>query len=401
MKPLRLISFIMALVLMSLSVQAQDTRAQEAKKAKLEKEMAILDKQLNENRAKSKSALSQLELSRKKVSLQKEMVAESDRQIRSYSDQIYTHQRQINDLQRRVDTLSLYYSRLVQAAYRNRDTRIWYMYIIASDNLTQGFRRYSYFKNLSNNLKDQATKLREVKEELEFEKMELEKLRKESESLRAERKKEQATLENQQAQDQKIVNDLQRNRRKYENELASKKKQVESLNREIQRIIADAMKAASGGNKNTGTVKSDGKKMEVDKALSSEFSKNKGRLPWPVDGPVVGKFGQHNHPVFTNVKLPFNNGVDIAASANTKVCAVFDGVVKQIVVLPGYNQCVLVQHGSYFTLYCKLKSTSVKAGDRVKTGQQVGIVDTINGETQVHFEVWQGQKAQNPETWLK
>lgn len=395
MRSLALILLSAALVLVSSPLTAQDVSAQQARKAKLEKEMAVLDRQLSDNRAKSRSALSQLELSRKKVSLQKEMVAQSDRQIRIYGDEIYRHQRQINELQRRVDTLSAYYARLVHAAYRNRDTRVWYMYIIASDNLTQGFRRYSYFRNLSNNLKDQATKLRETREELELEKLELEKLKGESEGLRAQRKSEQANLEKQQAADQKIVDNLSRNRRKYEQELASKKKQVDAINREIQRIIAAAMSAGKPGQK------SDGRKMEIDKALSAEFSKNKGRLPWPADGPVVGQFGQHYHPVFTNVKLPFNNGVDIAVRQGSKVCAVFDGVVKQIVVLPGYNQCVLVQHGAYFSLYCKLGTTAVKAGDKVKTGQQVGTVDTIGGETQVHFEIWKGQTAQNPEQWLK
>jgi murein DD-endopeptidase MepM/ murein hydrolase activator NlpD len=44
---------------------------------------------------------------------------------------------------------------------------------------------------------------------------------------------------------------------------------------------------------------------------------------------------------------------------------------------------------------------SVKAGDKVKTGQVLGVIDTINGQTQLHFEIWQGKKAQNPELWLK
>lgn len=399
MRVLRSIILATTLLLSCLTVQAQDTRSQEAKKAKLEKEMAVLDKQIKDTKAKSQSALSQLELSRKKVSLQKEMVAESDKQIRVYSDEIYVHQKQINELQRRVDTLSAYYSRLVTAAYKNRDTRIWYMYILASDNISQGLRRYSYFKNLSNNLKEQATKLRETKEELEFEKLELERLKKESEGLRSKRKQEQASLEAQQAQDQQLVNELQRNRKKYENELASKRKQVEALNKEIQRIIAAAMKSSSG--KNGKAAKSDGKKMEIDAALAAEFSKNKGKLPWPVDGSVISKFGQRSHPAFPNVVLPANNGIDIVVPANSKVCAVFDGVVKQIMVLPGYNQCVLVQHGNYFTLYCKVKSASVKAGDKVKTGQQIGLVDTLNGDTQLHFEVWKSQSPQNPEAWLK
>ena len=135
--------------------------------------------------------------------------------------------------------------------------------------------------------------------------------------------------------------------------------------------------------------------------LAEEFSKNKGKLPWPADGPVVGRFGKQFHPVFKNLELPPNNGLDIATAKSADVKTVFKGVVIQVFVMPGYNQCVLVQHGNYFTLYCKMKNIAVKAGDKVKTGQTLGVVDTINGQTQLHFQVWQGTKPQNPESWLK
>ena len=142
-------------------------------------------------------------------------------------------------------------------------------------------------------------------------------------------------------------------------------------------------------------------KPQIDYKLASEFSRNKGRLPWPAAGPVVEGFGQRYHPVFTRLKMPFNNGIDVALSPGTAVSAVFDGVVKQIVVMPGYNICVLVQHGNYFSFYCKLQTADVKAGDKVKTGQRIGTVDTINGETRLHFQIWQGQSPQNPELWLR
>ena len=54
-----------------------------------------------------------------------------------------------------------------------------------------------------------------------------------------------------------------------------------------------------------------------------------------------------------------------------------------------------------FTLYCKLKSLNVAEGDKVKTSDVIGSVDSINGQVQLHFEVWKGSKPQNPETWLK
>ena len=84
-----------------------------------------------------------------------------------------------------------------------------------------------------------------------------------------------------------------------------------------------------------------------------------------------------------------------------KVSAVFEGEVKQIVVMPGYNKCILVQHGNYFSFYCKMGWVTVKAGDKVKTGQVLGTVETIGGETQLHFQIWSGRTPQNPETWLR
>jgi septal ring factor EnvC (AmiA/AmiB activator) len=367
---------------------------QEEKKAKLEREIAIIDKQLAENASRSNAMLSNLTLIRKKVANRKAMVAESDRQIWKISDNIYLKQRQINRLQARVDTLTNHYSRLIVSAYKNRDSRIWYMYMLASDNLGQAFRRYSYFKNLSSQMNDEARKIKVAQEELLKEKEELSKMKKEAQAVKNERVKELDKLRAEEKEVDKVVKNLQRNKTTYQKQLAAKKKQINALNKEIERILAAAVKQSSSSS-------SSKKSAPVDYKLAEEFSKNKGKLPWPADGPVVGRFGKQFHPVFKNLELPPNNGVDIATSKSAGVQAVFKGVVKQVFVMPGYNQCVLISHGNYFTFYCKLKTVNVKAGDKVSTGETIGKVDTINGETQLHFEVWQNTKPQNPETWLR
>ena len=388
----RFLIILMSLSL-ALSAQGQNVEAQEERRARLEREIEILDRQLAENSTKSSSMLSNLTLIRKKVSNRKALVAESDRQIRQYSDKIYLKQRSINRMRARIDTLSQHYSKLVLSAYKNRDARLWYMYMLASDNLGQAFRRMSYFKNLSSQMNQEARRIKEAQAELEKEKEALLVLKKEAETVKAARTAELTKLQSEERQSDKIVRQLQSNRRKYQSQLASKKKQVDALNREIERLVAAAMKG--------GTSKTQSARTEYDKKLAAEFSKNKGNLPWPADGPVVDRFGQKYHPVYKNLKLPPNNGVDIALAKGTKVRAVFDGVVKQIVVMPGYNKCILVQHGNFFTFYCKLESTSVKAGDEVKTGDLLGTVDVINDQILLHFQVWQGNKPQNPEHWLR
>ena len=378
-------------LLQAAGVSAQDTGEYEKRKARLEQEIEMLDRQLAENVSRSRSELSRLTLVRAKISGRKSLIKESDRQIRKYADDIYLTQKKINRMNARLDTLSSYYEKLIRNAYKNRDARVWYMYILASEDLGQAFRRYSYFRNLSSQARVQGDKIRTAREELEAEKSRLRTLKSEAEKVRKSRQDELISLQQEESEVARIVSALKKNRSKYEKELAAKKKQVEALDREIERIIREAMKAS----------KSKGEKTEIDYKLAEEFSSNKGRLPWPVQGAVVERFGQHYHPVFTNVKLPFNNGISIAVAKGAEIDAVFDGVVKQIVVMPGYNQCVLVQHGNYFSFYCKLKTTAVKPGDKVRTGQKIGTVDTINGETQLHFQIWQGSKPQNPESWLR
>ena len=376
-------------------LSAQNVTSQKDRKARLEREIAIIDKQLSANATKSSAMLSNLSLVRKKISNRKGLVKESDKEIRLYNDQIYMKQRSINRLQEKVDTLSAHYSRLVMGAYKNRDPRRWYMYILASENLGQAFRRMAYFKNLATQMNLEAVKLKEAQAELEAQRQELIALKKEAQGVKKQRVEELNKLSKEEKQASTIVANLKKDKKKYQKQLAAKKKQVEALNREIERLVTSAMKggkATSSGSKN---------KIVVDTKLDAEFAKNKGKLPWPADGPIVDRFGEKYHPVYKSVKLPSNNGVDIALSHGTKVCAVFDGVVRQIVVMPGYNKCVLVQHGSHFTFYCKMGNVAVKAGDKVSMGESLGTVDTINGQTLLHFQVWQNNKPQNPEYWLK
>ena len=385
-------------VLSVISAAAQDVSRQESRKAKLEREIELLDQQIAQNASRSSALLSSLDLLRKNIENRRALVRESDKEIRRYADSVYLKQLAINRLKARVDTLTSHYSRLVKSAYKNRDSRVWYMYILASDNLGQAYRRFGYFRNLSTRMKEEAVRIKEMKEELELEKARLAQLKKSAERVRAERVKELERLRKDEAAAANMVAQLKKDRKRYEQELKAKKKEVEALNREIQRIIAEATKpkAPAGG----GAVSQKDDPAAI--ALSAEFSSNKGKLPWPVNGSVVAKFGKQYHPVFKNLELPANNGLDITAPKGSQIKAVFNGTVKQVFVMPGYNQCVLVQHGkNYFTFYCKLGSVTVKAGDKVITGQVLGTMETQSGNNQIHFELWKDSKPQNPEGWLR
>ena len=397
----RLIPVVLGLLLLGAAASAQDTRRQESRKAQLEKEIAVINQQLKDNAKSSSRALSDLSLVRRKISARQELIAESDREIHALDDSIRVRQKEIDRLQARHDTLTLYYNRLVRSAYKNRDSRIWYMYILSSENIGQAVRRFGYLKGLSKNMSEQARQIQETAAVLEVEKERLAGLRDEARTLRSQRQADVDALRSEEGENASLVARLQKDRKKYQSDLQKKNREVEALNREIAEII----RKATAKPKSSGTTgKSSGGKTTstaVDEKLSSSFASNKGRLPWPVEGTVIESYGQHYHPVYKNIKLPFNNGVTLAVPRGAQAKAVFDGTVAQVVVIPGYNQCVLVQHGSYFTFYCKLKSVSVKAGQQVKTGQVLGTVDTISGEDQFHYQLWKERSPQNPENWLR
>lgn len=137
-------------------------------------------------------------------------------------------------------------------------------------------------------------------------------------------------------------------------------------------------------------------------ALASSFAASRALLPWPVQhGFVSDKFGVKPHPVLKGVMVE-NMGVDIQTNAGEAVRAVYDGVVQDVANMPGMNTVVAIQHGNYMTVYAKLRSASVRVGQRVKAREAIGTVATgKDGVSEVQFQIWKNFSKMNPEAWLR
>ena len=403
----RLLAFILACCfVLPAAGQKTTMKKLESQRAQLEKDIALLNRKLDQNSKSSSAALSNLSLLRSKIQAREKLIEGCDATLRVLDDSIRTCKGEMDRLQARHDTLSRYYGRLVRSAYKNRDSRLWYMYVLASESIGQGLRRAGYLRRLSADMSSQALKIRETSAALAVEKDRLDALRADADAMRRKVVGERSRLQSEEGDASRLVTQLGKDRQKYQSQLQEKNRQKEALNRKIADLIraeAAAAKKGSGAKSGSGAKASTGKTTStaIDTKLSNEFASNKGRLPWPVEGAIVERFGKHSHPVYQNVELPQNNGVTLAVKAGAQAKAVFGGKVTQIVVLPGYNQCVLINHGEYFTLYSKLKSVAVKVGQKVTVGQVVGTVDTIGGEDLFHFELWKGTTPQNPENWLR
>lgn len=382
---------IFLLVLVQFAASAQNLSEQKERRQKAEKEIEFINSQLKTISSKKKASTEQLSLIQKKLTTRKALLKETDDRIKGIEAKIAVKNREISRLNAELDTLKSYYSNLVYSTYRTRDTRVWFMYVLASQDIGQGYRRFSYFKDLAEQVGTQKTAISEKQAVLECERDTLADMKREAVKMREERKKEYKQLTSEETQYKKTVKSLTKTQDQYRKELAKKKKEVERLNREIEKMVSNTIKSQKSSKK------------EVDYALSGSFEQNRGKLPWPVkQGVIIERFGVHSHPVYKNLKMPQSNGVTFRTGKNADVFCVFDGVVSNIAVIPGYSQCVLVQHGTYFTFYCKLSSVKVKSGQKVKAGDCLGTLDAddSNGSS-LHFQIWKGTEKHNPEKWLR
>lgn len=399
--------YILALLLFIMPIlpaPAQDAVSRQERKIETyRKELAQLERKLRENESKKGSAVTRLELISASVRSRKALVAESDKEIARYNDSLKAQQQRVELLQTRLDTLTAYYSKLVRNAYKNRDPKVWYMFILSSDNLGQAFRRIGVLKSLSSQMSAQAEKIAAAKEELAGQMEQMRLLRTRAESVRAQRQAEVASLQKDEQEASRIVKQITSNSKKYKKEAEAKRAEIDRMNRELDKLRRELSRGKGGSTGKAG--KSGGKtssKTVVDQALADEFKSNRGKLPWPAEGPVLTSFGSYRHPLHKNVTSLKNNGVNISMSDGGAVKSIFKGTVVKTFEMPGYGQCVVVSHGDYMSLYCRLKEVSVKEGAKVTTGQSLGKVGTILGDTYLHFEIWNSSnKAVDPEIWLK
>ena len=107
---------------------------------------------------------------------------------------------------------------------------------------------------------------------------------------------------------------------------------------------------------------------------------------------IVSGFGMRFHPILKNHRM--HTGIDMTARQGTPIYATGDGVVQVAGRNPegysGYGVVVIVNHGFGFqTLYAHMNGTTVRKGQRVKRGEQIGTVGSsgMSSGVHLHYEV--------------
>ena len=393
--------YLLLFISLSLGLKAQNYQERqkqlEAQKISIKKEIQQINNLINDSRKKSRGLADELEDIQLKISVRDRLIRINNSQVNNLNNIISNQNDRIADLEVDLKKLKDEYSKIVYSSYKKKSSEMKLMFLFASDNINQAFRRFQYFKQYSKYRKEQANKIVSLQEEisnnidsLDKRKIEKQKVVKENQSVRQ-------TLNQDRIQQNNLYNNLLKDQKNYAVEIQEKEKQARLIDNEIQKLIRLAIAESNNNNNSSNFALT-----PEGRLISSNFQSNKGRLPWPVrEGVITRRFGTQPHPVVRTTTIN-SNGISIATSANSIAYSVFEGEVLSVYGFSGGNPGVLIRHGKYISNYQNLSSIFVKKGDKVMANDEIGIVFTneSTGKTVLKFNIFNELKPENPTIWL-
>ena len=391
--------FLLLISIIPLNAQNYETRQKnlEAQKISLKKEINQINSLITESRKKSKNLSNELEDLQLKISVRDKLIKVNNSQLNNLTNIIFNQTEKITDLETDLIKLKNEYEIIIYNSYKKRSTEMKLMFLFASENINQAFKRFQYFKQYSKFRKKQADKIVLIQKQITQTIDSLEIRKKEKQTIIQENRDVKQSLTKEKNQQNYLFKNLIKNQKNYVSEINKKEKQTRLIDNEIKKLIRLAIAESNKNNNSTNFALT-----PEGRLISTNFQANKGRLPWPVkEGVIIRRFGTQRHPVVRTTTIN-SNGISIATSPNSIAYSVFDGEVLSVYGFSGGNPGVLIRHGKYISNYQNLSSIFVKKGDKIQANDEIGIVFTneSTGKTVLKFNVFNEMKPENPNIWL-
>lgn len=445
----RLFSVFFLVIMMSFCAFAQNTREElQKKEQELQKEIADLNRMINETQNNKKISLKQLAIIKSKINKREELVNSINRQVRQMDETIFTNERDIYRLRKELDTLKIKYAKSIVFAYKNRSSYEYLNFLFSASSFNDAIKRVTYLKSYRQNRETQANAIMQSDQLLQQKISVLSSNKKERLGVLQTQSQQLKVLEADKKEQDQVVAQLKGKEKELARQVSDKEKQrqrvqqafnaiirreiEEAKKRELarQKALDDQKKAAAADLAKNNTAPKPTKPTKPSASLSNEpvtgvaapardrvytplestpeeremsinFENNKGRLPWPVSmGVVTAHYGIEK---IAGTKLSRRtDGIEISLPIGSTVRSVADGKVIWAGEVDG-QQVLVVQHGKYFCGYQNLSSVSVSKDQEVKAGSVLGKSGiSIDGEGILLFSIMNDKSVQqDPENWLK
>ena len=442
-------------------VQAQQTVRnrqvlEKEKKQNLEK-MNQIRTILKQTASEKQAGLGQLKALDQQIQTQSKQIGLLNKDLQLTEAEIGELRKASTTLTKDLNKLRAEYGSMIYAADKRRQQVNPLGFLFAADNFNQLVARYKYLRQYSDARQSQVRQMSNVKTMIQGKQVATQRKRQEQKSTIGTKVNETKSLETLKVVKNQVVKELSQKETELRTELAESRRSVAQLEALIRRLVlreakeradreardraereriarletarkaadrkraedaiaaaekagekpapADVARVERAAEPEPAPKKPDERRNnnlnDEETALASSFTASRARLPWPVTkGFISDHFGRKAHPVLKGIFVE-NQGVDIQTNAGEGVRSVYDGIVQDVANMPGMNNVVAIQHGDYFTVYAKLRSVSVRVGQRVKARESIGTVATDkSGVSEIQFQIWKEFTKLNPESWL-
>ncbi len=356
------------------SIQTQ-INSLKGKNKDLAAQRADLKNQLKSVQADKNEAVNKRKNLEQQINYLQEEIDNLTAQLEQYAALIAEKEGEVADNEAREAAQFALFQKQCRAMEKEGTVTYWSI-LFSADSFADLLDKVNTINAIADYNQSVCDQLQAAREALQQAKAELEEAQAETEATRAEQKEAQTELEGQKKEVQALITQIAADEQALKDEDAKLEKaakaqdaEIARLDKELQRLIAEARKNASN---------------------QYQFDPGSGYY-WPLPKErvsITSFFGPRKHPI--TGKYHNHSGTDIGAYSGTEIYAAHGGIVLTSAYHSSYGNYVVLSRGDGITtLYAHMSKRAVKEGDIVSQGQVIGYVGSTGSSTapHLHFEV--------------
>ncbi len=447
------IGLALALLLSAGTAGAQDRAATERRLSQLRGQIETVEGQVRAARTEEAGAITALEGIEAEIRLREELVSTYAAGLDSVRTEASALRSSIQRLEGAIETARRSYRRHARHAYmrgRLDDLAL----VLSANSLSEALARARYLRRFAQARERQVERIAVQTSELRDRQATLDGTVRETQRLLMASRAEQGELAGRRREREGLVAEVRRRRSTLESELAQRREDADALEGLVRELVA-AERARAEAEERRRREEAERARIAEEQALAARraeeeaaraagrrvteprdrptprrprgtppatepapaavetgapssrpvtlagnFRANRGRLPWPVDGTITGRFGTRTDPAYgTRIESP---GIDIATAPGASVRAVFGGTVERVGAMSTYGTYVMVSHGGFTTVYGNLSNVAVRQGQTVQAGQGLARAGTSEERrgAGLFFAIFEGDDPVDPGGWL-
>ena len=363
----------------------------------LEQTIIHLENEINSIASSEKNLSIHLKKINEKIEYRKEQIAILNQQDKSISELIKKSEKEILEKENKLSNLKSKLEKRAIYLYKYGKNELVSKIMLENDwNSALNKLKYlkillEYEKKLNGNIKKSIKELESGKEKLITDKQKQGEILEESKYIYSELTKDKKSK-------LKKIKKIKNDKNNLANDILSKKKEATEIQKLINKQISD-VRAAKIREEELARERA-----MQNKATTGNFAKMKGKLAWPTEGIIIGKFGMQTNTTLNTITE--NIGIDIKTTKPLPVNTILDGIVTKISWLPGYGKVILVDHGGeYYTVYSNIDNISINEDEYILANTQIATTaksenKSLTNSYILHFEILKKTERLNPELWL-